>query len=101
MYIESTEHVNQTLPKAVDLVAWFNDLTRADIAIVGGKTASLGELITRLQGVGIRVPNGFATTATAYWLLLGTNDLTAPVSRKLAGAISRQLASCTADDSQR
>ena len=67
-----------------DLVRWFSDLSRADIAIVGGKNASLGEMITTLQSAGIRVPAGFATTAAAYWSLLETNGLTAEISSKLA-----------------
>ena len=67
-----------------DLVRWFSDLSRADIAVVGGKNASLGEMITTLQSAGIRVPAGFATTAAAYWSLLETNGLTAAISGKLA-----------------
>ena len=67
-----------------DLVRWFSDLSRADIAVVGGKNASLGEMITTLQPAGIRVPAGFATTAAAYWSLLETNGLAAAISSKLA-----------------
>ena len=57
------------------LVRWFSDLSRADIPIVGGKNASLGEMVSKLRKAGIRVPDGFATTADAYWLLLDANDL--------------------------
>src|SRR6516225_7330152 len=46
-------------------VRWFKDLRLADVPLVGGKTASLGELYA-LSGRGIRVPNGFALTAQAY-----------------------------------
>lgn len=67
-----------------DHVRWFADLTRGDIAIVGGKNASLGEMIGKLQATGIRVPGGFATTAAAYWLLLESNDLAPRIARKLA-----------------
>ena len=50
----------------------------ADVGLVGGKNASLGEMITRLGSTGIRVPGGFATTATAYRLFVTHNAL-APV----------------------
>ena len=67
-----------------DLVRWFSDLSRADIAIVGGKNASLGEMVTTMKASGVHVPAGFATTAAAYWSLLETNGLTATISSKLA-----------------
>ena len=67
-----------------DLVRWFSDLSRADIAVVGGKNASLGEMITTLRSRGIRVPAGFATTAAAYWSLLKTSGLSAAIASKLA-----------------
>lgn len=47
-------------------VRWFGDIGLADLAEVGGKTASLGEMYRSLQPMGIRVPNGFAVTARAY-----------------------------------
>ncbi|NEO36099.1 MAG: phosphoenolpyruvate synthase [Moorea sp. SIOASIH] len=47
-------------------VLWFEEVGIADIAIVGGKNASLGEMIRQLTPVGVRVPTGFATTAYAY-----------------------------------
>jgi pyruvate,water dikinase len=47
-------------------VKWFADLRVEDVALVGGKNASLGELYSSLTGDGIRVPNGFAITAEAY-----------------------------------
>ncbi len=45
---------------------WFKDIRLKDVPLVGGKTASLGELYTALTGKGIKVPNGFAITAQAY-----------------------------------
>jgi pyruvate, water dikinase len=47
-------------------VRWFNELTIADIPLVGGKNASLGEMYRELVPKGIHVPNGFAVTAEAY-----------------------------------
>ncbi len=49
-----------------ELVRWFSDLTLDDIPSVGGKNASLGEMVRELTGVGVQVPNGFAVTAEAY-----------------------------------
>jgi len=48
------------------LVLWFNEVGIDDISIVGGKNASLGEMIGQLAAKGVNVPNGFATTAYAY-----------------------------------
>lgn len=47
-------------------IRWFEELTLEDIPIVGGKNASLGELVQRLGREGIKVPPGFAITADAY-----------------------------------
>ncbi|MFF0410439.1 phosphoenolpyruvate synthase [Kitasatospora sp. NPDC004745] len=53
----------------------FHDLRREDVGLVGGKNASLGELITALGPAGVRVPDGFATTADAYRELVTTGGL--------------------------
>ncbi len=47
-------------------VRWFKDIGLDDVPLVGGKTASLGELYSALSTRGVRVPNGFALTAAAY-----------------------------------
>jgi len=49
-----------------DYVRWFSEIRLADVPVVGGKNASLGELYSTLSRQGIRVPNGFALTAQAY-----------------------------------
>ena len=49
-----------------DYVRWFSDIRLGDVALVGGKNASLGELYSTLSKRGVRVPNGFALTAGAY-----------------------------------
>ncbi|MGB3265348.1 MAG: phosphoenolpyruvate synthase [Microcoleus sp.] len=54
------------LPKAEALILWFDEVGIGDIALVGGKNASLGEMIQQLTPKGIKIPNGFATTASAY-----------------------------------
>lgn len=70
---------------AEDLVRWFEDLSSADIARVGGKNASLGEMTRNLVSRGIRVPGGFAVTAAAYRQFLEVNDLRERVTEELAG----------------
>ncbi|MCK5435089.1 MAG: phosphoenolpyruvate synthase, partial [Nitrosomonadaceae bacterium] len=47
-------------------VIWFDKLNMTDVASVGGKNASLGEMISELSHAGVKVPSGFATTANAY-----------------------------------
>lgn len=56
-------------------IAWFETLGRHDVPRVGGKNASLGEMVQTLAAGGIRVPPGFATTADAYWSYLTANAL--------------------------
>lgn len=56
-------------------IRWFDDLTSQDVPLVGGKNASLGEMVRSLRDKGIPVPGGFATTAQAYWDFLEANHL--------------------------
>lgn len=56
-------------------ISFFSDLSIDDVPLVGGKNASLGEMYKKLSNKGINVPNGFATTSEAYWLLLQENDI--------------------------
>lgn len=60
-------------------VMWFEELTRGDVALVGGKNSSLGEMVRQLGQKGIRVPSGFATTADAYRTFLTANGLDARI----------------------
>ena len=56
-------------------IRWFRDIGLADVGLVGGKTASLGELFGQLGAAGVRVPDGFAVTAEAYRALLDADGL--------------------------
>lgn len=56
-------------------VIWFEHVGRGDVGSVGGKNASLGEMVQTLAPQGIRVPPGFATTAEAYWDYVDANGL--------------------------
>ena len=75
----------------------FSELGLSDLALVGGKNASLGEMYSTMTAQGIRVPDGFATTADAYWLYLKKNNLIEPITETLAKLDTRdvnQLAEC-------
>ena len=57
------------------LIRKLSDIHIADTASVGGKNASLGEMLTTLASKGIKVPDGFATTAQAFWHFVDSNNL--------------------------
>ena len=61
-----------------------------DVDQVGGKNASLGEMISQLADAGIRVPGGFATTAFAFREFLAHNDLEARIAARLGDARCRR-----------
>ncbi|PRB08587.1 phosphoenolpyruvate synthase [Microbacterium sp. MYb62] len=56
-------------------ILWFTQIGMADVAQVGGKNASLGEMVSNLSGAGVSVPGGFATTADAYRDFLAADGL--------------------------
>lgn len=64
-------------------IKWFKDLRLEDVGEVGGKNASLGEMISNLTNLGIQVPNGFATTAYAYQSFLEESGLDAKIHETL------------------
>lgn len=66
-------------------IRWFHELTIADVPQVGGKNASLGEMVRELTPKGIQIPNGFAVTAQAYRAFLQYNELETEISQLLAG----------------
>ena len=69
---------------AANYVIWFENLRMTDVESVGGKNASLGEMISQLTEKGVRVPGGFATTAEAYRAFLAHNGLNERISAALA-----------------
>ncbi|HKC59042.1 MAG TPA: phosphoenolpyruvate synthase [Myxococcales bacterium] len=69
-------------------VRWFSDVGLPDVGLVGGKNASLGELIRSLSPLGVRVPDGFAITAEAYRHFLREAGVEEPV-RQLIGGLRR------------
>ena len=65
-------------------VIWFENLRMTDVEQVGGKNASLGEMISQLAATGVKVPGGFATTAEAFRDFLTHNRLTERINARLA-----------------
>ncbi|MDC7702021.1 phosphoenolpyruvate synthase [Vogesella indigofera] len=68
---------------AENYVIWFEKLRMTDVEEVGGKNASLGEMISQLANSGVRVPGGFATTADAYRDFLQHNGLADRINQAL------------------
>jgi len=58
--------------KQMKYVRWFNEVRIEDVPIVGGKNASLGEMYRELAPKGVKIPNGFAISADAYWHVLNS-----------------------------
>ena len=68
-----------------DQVLWFSGLGMGDVPRVGGKNASLGEMVSNLAGAGITVPDGFATTADAFRAFLEFDGLDQKIYNLLDG----------------
>ena len=67
-----------------DYVVWLKDICKDDIERVGGKNASLGEMISNLAGAGVSVPGGFATTSTAFVDFLDQSGLAKKIQKTLS-----------------
>ncbi len=66
-------------------IKFFKDVTLSDVPQVGGKNASLGEMVKYLAPKGVRLPNGFATTADSYYYFLKETGLKAKIEAVLEG----------------
>ena len=73
-------------------IAWFETLTVDDVPRVGGKNASLGEMVRALKDKGVRVPDGFATTAAAFREYVAANGIEEELSARI-GALKSGKAS--------
>ncbi|HYL23148.1 MAG TPA: phosphoenolpyruvate synthase [Burkholderiales bacterium] len=76
----------EPIPLDYRYIRFFDEISLNDVALVGGKNASLGELYRRLTASGVKVPNGFAVTADAYRLILDRAQAWAALRGALAGA---------------
>ncbi len=72
------------MDKSKELILWFDQLGIEDVGLVGGKNASLGEMYRNLTQKGIKVPNGFAITAYAYFYLLEKSGIKEKIKEALA-----------------
>ncbi len=69
--------------KTQSLILWFDQINNDDVALVGGKNASLGEMYSQLTDQGIRIPNGFAITARAYREFVNSSGLAEIIREQL------------------
>jgi pyruvate,water dikinase len=83
-------------PTLTNNVLWLHDLRLSDLAQVGGKNSSLGEMIGELSSLGVSVPGGFATTADAFQAFIAHNNLHARIYDKLATVDVEDVAALTA-----
>ncbi|MBL0044250.1 MAG: phosphoenolpyruvate synthase [Flavobacteriales bacterium] len=83
-------------------IKWLRDVRNTDVASVGGKNASLGELIATLGSEGVEVPVGFAITANGYWAFLDSNGIRKPIEACMARLDRKDLRNlkAIADDSR-
>lgn len=79
------------MDKQNKFVLWFDQVSNDDVALVGGKNASLGEMYTSLTSKGIRVPNGFAITAYAYRYFIEKAGLTSFIEDTLKGLDTKDI----------
>lgn len=82
-------------------VVWFEELRRADVPRVGGKNASLGEMVANLSKQGVKVPPGFAVTADAYRQFIDANGLQKTLSSVLGEFAGGKLSLAEAGESIR
>jgi pyruvate,water dikinase len=81
-------HLEMTLS---NYISWFDSLAMSDINEVGGKNASLGEMISNLSKSGVKVPKGFALTTAAFKLFLAENKIERKIASVLADLNSDNL----------
>ena len=76
---------------AKPFILWFEDISMDDVGQVGGKNASLGELIRDLEPKGVKIPHGFAVTAEAYYHFLKETGLDVFIEKTLSGLNTKDL----------
>ena len=73
-------------------IRWFEEIKIEDISIVGGKNASLGEMYGELASQGVKIPNGFAVTAKAYWHVIESAGILDELKDAMLGLDKTNLA---------
>lgn len=66
-------------------IRWFKEISLEDVPLVGGKNASLGEMYRELTPQGVKTPNGYATTAAAYWHIIESAGILDKLQQTMAG----------------
>ncbi len=84
------------MPVMPELIKKFREIHSSDLPLVGGKNSSLGELYNELSTAGIQVPDGFATTASAFWYFIDENGLRPKLKTLLAELDSKQYSNLKA-----
>ncbi len=84
------------LERKEKFILWFDELGIEDVPLVGGKNASLGEMYRQLSSKGVKVPNGFAITASAYRHYVEKTGLKEKIKSELAGINTANMASLSA-----
>ncbi len=74
---------NSVKKKNKKFILWFKEISNDDVALVGGKNASLGEMYSELTTKGVNIPNGFAITAEAYRYFIASNKLEDDIKAEL------------------
>jgi len=79
------------MDKNKKFILWFDQINNNDVALVGGKNASLGEMYTTLTSRGMRVPNGFVVTAYAYRYFIEKAELTSFIKETLKNLDTKDI----------
>jgi len=66
-------------------IRWFEEIKIEDVPLVGGKNASLGEMYCELTSQGVKIPNGFAITAEAYWHIVNSAGILGKLREAMEG----------------
>jgi len=80
------------MKQGAQYVRWFKEIKVEDVPIVGGKNASLGEMYRELASQGVKIPNGFATTAEAYWHVVNSAGVLGQLKEVMAGLDKTKIA---------
>ena len=73
----------EVIEKKMQNYFWFDEINMNDISVVGGKNASLGEMISKLSEIDVEIPFGFATTAEAFRDFISRNNLDSEINSLL------------------
>ncbi|MFH0740095.1 MAG: phosphoenolpyruvate synthase [bacterium] len=79
--------------KTIKYILWFDEITKKDIELVGGKNASLGEMYSKLKEKGVNIPNGFALTSSSFWHFLKFNQIDKQIKEIFASFDPKDLVS--------